>query len=373
MFLVALIAACGGGAGSSGTTATDQTPTAAPAPSPAAPTSAPAPATPTIGPAIDITKIPAGALGVDVDMVVPTTEVVHASADGTGDFRTICTYSHMNFDDPIVYPGQPGLSHLHAFFGNSLTNANSTAASLASTGNSTCRGGTINRTAYWQPAIIDTKDGTPVAPRIAIVYYKSGGAALPADVQPLPAGLRMVAGDSKGSAPVAWGPASFSCNGEPQGSKWDFSDPKQPNTYQIPNCPVGGEVWASVAFPQCWDGVNLDSPDHKSHMAYWPSPNPYADATHPWGKCPPSHPVTLPVITITAVYEVTEANAPLRWRLSSDVYDASIPAGYSLHADWFGGWRPEIVNTWTKGCINPGNDCSAHLLGDGRMQLDVGI
>ena len=21
-------------------------------------------------------------------------------------------------------------------------------------------------------------------------------------------------------------------------------------------------------FPQCWDGVNLDAPDHKSHMAY---------------------------------------------------------------------------------------------------------
>jgi hypothetical protein len=34
------------------------------------------------------------------------------------------------------------------------------------------------------------------------------------------------------------------------------------------NCQPGDELWARIAFPQCWDGVNLDSPDHKSHMAY---------------------------------------------------------------------------------------------------------
>ena len=37
----------------------------------------------------------------------------------------------MAFDDPIVYPREPGKSHLHTFFGNTGANAFSTAASIA--------------------------------------------------------------------------------------------------------------------------------------------------------------------------------------------------------------------------------------------------
>ncbi|OJT05575.1 hypothetical protein TRAPUB_3588 [Trametes pubescens] len=42
----------------------------------------------------------------------------------------------------------------------------------------------------------------------------------------------------------------------------------------------------TVFFPSCWDGVNLDSADHKSHMAY-PIQN------YNSGDCPASHPVHL--------------------------------------------------------------------------------
>ncbi len=122
-----------------------------------------------------------------------------------GAFRTVCDFSHMAFDDPIVYPGQAGRSHLHAFFGNSGTDANSTAESIAGSGNSTCRGGTINRTAYWAPAVIDTRDGTPVKPDVLIAYYKTGYRGIaPAAVQPMPAGLRMIAGDSKAQRAQSW-------------------------------------------------------------------------------------------------------------------------------------------------------------------------
>ena len=47
-------------------------------------------------------------------------------------------------------------------------------------------------------------------------------------------------------------------------------------------------------FPSCWDGKNLDSPDHKSHMSY---PN----GAFNDGTCPPSHPVHL----ISLFYEYT--------------------------------------------------------------------
>ena len=84
--------------------------------------------------------------------------------DGSGSFRTMCSLAKMAFDDPIVFPGQPGKSHLHMFFGNTAVSGNSTAASIKSTGNGTCKGGTLNRTAYWTPAMVDTKTGSVVMP-----------------------------------------------------------------------------------------------------------------------------------------------------------------------------------------------------------------
>jgi hypothetical protein len=255
----------------------------------------------------------------------------------------------MNFDDPIVYPGQPGRAHLHAFFGNTGVNGNSTASSIASTGNSTCRGGTVNRSSYWVPAMIDTRDGTPVRPLESHFYYKTGyGGVIPSTVQSMPPGLRMIAGDAQNASPgnqFASSAFDYSCH---------FAGVKSRG---IPNCAVGDELWQHIYFPQCWDGVNLDSPDHKSHMSY---------PTRPGGGCPASHPVPLPEMTFNIRYAVTESNSTLRWRLSSDNYSSSLPGGYSAHGDWFNGWRPEVMDAFVRNCNRPAVDCRSHLLGDGR-------
>lgn len=48
----------------------------------------------------------------------------------------------------------------------------------------------------------------------------------------------------------------------------------------------------------CWDGKNLDSPDHKSHVAY-PSGGPAAfSGTGTGGACPSTHPVKIPQIML---------------------------------------------------------------------------
>lgn len=308
----------------------------------------------------DPRKLAARGVGSGVDMLLATTELP-TPLNGEGDFRTVCLFSHMSWDDPIVYPAQPGMSHLHAFFGNTDVNANSTASSIANTGNSTCRGGTVNRSGYWQPAIIDTKDGTPVRPDLMEVYYKTGAPIiLPSTVQALPAGLRMIAGDPKATGPNPDGSSRFMCIDPVVG----FGPQATPN---IPACPVNNVLWAQVFFPQCWDGINLDSPDHRSHMAY-------ADGAK---GCPATHKVVLPQITLSAVYTVKDAAAVARWRLASDVYpttktDATgkavpVPAGYSLHADWFNGWKPDVMAAWIKNCDQAAKDCHSHLLGDGRM------
>jgi hypothetical protein len=64
----------------------------------------------------------------------------------------------MLYDDPLIFLGQTGLSHLHVFFGNTLVNANSTAQFIRITVHPTCRGGILNRSSYWIPTMVDTQD-----------------------------------------------------------------------------------------------------------------------------------------------------------------------------------------------------------------------
>src|SRR5262245_8451229 len=66
-------------------------------------------------------------------------------------FVSLCRFSHTGADDPIVFPGRPGLSHDHTFFGNTTTNANSTPAGLL-TQQTTCDPTTDNA-AYWAPTL----------------------------------------------------------------------------------------------------------------------------------------------------------------------------------------------------------------------------
>jgi hypothetical protein len=109
-----------------------------------------------------------------------------------------------------------------------------------------------------------------------------------------------------------------------------------------------------VEFPQCWDGENLDSVDHMSHVAY-PTD----------GKCPSTHPVAIPLISYNVLYPVSDVTG---WRLASDMYDSALPGGYAAHGDWFEGWDPEISKTF-ENCVEKGVDCHSHLLGDGRSIL----
>ncbi len=293
---------------------------------------------------------PTGFAGYADLRVAPTNEQP-VPAD-VGAFRISCQFSHMNFDDPIVFPNNPGRSHLHAYFGNTGANGNSTAESLATTGNSTCNGGIMNRSAYWVPPLMDTRTGVPVAPDSVLVYYKTGYWGIrPEDVHPAPEGLRMIAGDHTYSDPSRL---------QSESVYWTCFDP---NIGRFPTPPVeacraaGGEsINEVVEFPQCWDGVNLDSPNHKSHMA-----NPVD------GACPADHPVAIPVITMLVFYRIDQSADARYLRLSSDMYPSSLLGGASIHGDYFGGWQEEFMNILTQHCLNPSLDCHAHLLGDGRM------
>lgn len=265
----------------------------------------------------------------------------------TGAMREPCRYSHFNFDDPIVYPGQPGKSHLHLYFGNIDASSTTTAANITNTLASTCFGGTLNNTAYWTPALVDIRTGKPWVPEAdgALFYYKGGYLGVKmADIKPFPPGLRMIAGSASNTTEVAQaGIIRIWCDG---------GDGTIRN--RIPSCNRGEKLSFEVIFPQCWDGVNLDSPNHKDHMAY---------AVAPTG-CPSDHPVPLPEISMNLHYVVEESGTDTYLRLSSDNY-AGV-GGFSMHADWFNGWDPTILNLWVTNCINPSKDCHSALMGQGQ-------
>jgi Domain of unknown function (DUF1996) len=299
----------------------------------------------TAGPQIDPSMFPAGDPGVAAAELGSTDEQP-IYTDGVGAFRTRCKYSHMNYDDPIVYPDHPGVSHLHTHIGNTDTDAFSTAESLRNSGNSTCRGGTINRSAYWVPTLLDAQ-GMPVAPTYADIYYKSGYEGIAArDVQAFPKGLRMIAGDAGASQT------------QPRARWYCHNNTQVEATGPILDCPEGDELVAHIQFPQCWDGKNTDSVDHKSHMAYPQN-----------GACPSTHPVPVLELTYKVHYPVP-AGGTTGMRLASDAYDyARSRGGYSVHADYFEAWDPDIMKTFVEDCVQKGLDCHSHLLGDGRMML----
>jgi Domain of unknown function (DUF1996) len=284
----------------------------------------------------DASRIPVGSPGSPDERVVRTGELPSPSHDGNAIFRTVCLFSQMNTDEPLPVHGEPDSSYLHLYWGNTAVRANPTAGSLAK-GNSTCRGGTVDRSAYWVPALIDTRIGAPIAPELIHVYFESGYLGVrPDQVKPMPGGLRMVAGEAAASTGHGQVHAGWVC--------WSaFRD----RVSAIPTCHAGDSVAMELTFPQCWNGRDLDSADHRAHMAY----------AMPGHGCPATHPVALPQISYHVLYPVTAGTDTSRWRLATD----------TIQGGWINGWKEEIEATWIRGCVNVPVTCGSHMLGDGRV------
>ena len=266
-------------------------------------------------------------------------------ADGLGAFRTKCELAGFFFDDPIVFPGQAGASHLHMVFGNTNYGANLNSSTLAS-GGSTCLGGTLNRSAYWMPALFDPTTGDVKLPMFGEFYYKSGAAVDISQTQDIPAGLRMIAGNKNATSSADNPNVTWLCgNVTPSAT--------------IPDCPAGArEITLAISFPSCWDGVNLDSPDHQSHMAYT-----VYDGSR--SRCPASHPVLIPKIDELFPFPIRAGEDVRNWRLSSDTYSTSIRGGASAHADWMLGWDTATMHSIVVNCLRAGLDCGIGTIGNG--------
>ena len=250
-------------------------------------------------------------------------------------FSVKCRLSHSAADDPIVFPGQPGRSHLHDFFGSVTTDADTTTSGLIDAQSSCLKGmSEVDKASYWTPALLDGARAVRGAPDEHLIdsYYTVLGKNLP--VRPMPFGLRMVAGDSKATRPQPLGITSFDCVRFPNGGE------VTKRNAAIPTCPGGSYLSARIMFPSCWDGRNLDSPDHKSHMAY-----PVRE------RCPVRHPVSLPVLSIRLRWKPVRGVPSSRLSLSSG-------GQFSMHADFWNAWSPSVMQWLVTNCLNATRNCA---------------
>jgi hypothetical protein len=322
--------------------------------------------------------------------LTPTIETVPASLDPAGAFRFTCLAGDLKKDDPIVYPGQPGKSHLHQFFGNTLTDANSTYTSLRTTGGSTCTrttGVSGQRTAYWMPAMLDGA-GNAVKADLLLSYYKALPASSPdcgpPDAThigiciPLPNGIRYVQGYNMGSG--VGGPATTDSSAgsdawrmgydcvvtDGSGVSYTGTQHTIAAIVATGKCPIGAWLRVFITLPDCWDGVHLDTADHRSHMAV-------ATGAGVNGRraCPADHPYNIPEVAEQAYFR-TDANfAAGLWRLSSDEMVPGVAAGTTLHFDYWEAWSPVVKNLWQTGCINGHFSCNVGETGTGQTVVGM--
>jgi hypothetical protein len=335
--------------------------------------SSPAPQ-PTPTPTVSYQASPLAAIasGLDVaSLLGPMRLPPSAAPDVVGAFRFLCGPGQVSYDDPIVYPGQPGRAHLHQFFGNVGANAHSTYESLRKSGESTCQN-ELNRSAYWMPAMLDGR-GNVIRPDHVSIYYKRRPANDPFCTTAakgcvgIPRGLRFVFG---------WDQTRPGESQPENASKFNFKCVKDdhPTTAAFPDlvevmkvCVPGQRLSAVITTPICWDGVNLDSPDHRSHLA-----DMRRDASTDWeSKCPDTHPWIIPQFTMGVSYSIEAGDDPQLWHLSSD---HMMPAGLrrpgaSFHSDYFEGWEDGIRLRWEAACLDKMLNCSDGDLGDGQIML----
>ncbi|XVV10683.1 DUF1996 domain-containing protein [Actinoplanes sp. CA-131856] len=260
--------------------------------------------------------------------VVPSTAVPPDTNPPTThhEFQANCSVSRSNLnDDPIVFPGLPGASHSHTFMGNTTTYAGTTLATLKAGGTSCITPG--DKTGYWMPTLLNGDTAVQPIGR-QVIYYKSGVIDY-RSVRPFPAGLRYVVGSPQ---------ATLDDFRNSPGAVEGFECGDSSFNWDIPaTCAAGTQLNARMQAPSCWDGLHLDTPDHKSHMAY-----------PVLGVCPADHPVAVPMIEFK-----------MAWPVSGDMRNVRFSSGrgYSFHYDVFNAWDAPTLAALTTHCINGGLQC----------------
>lgn len=258
-------------------------------------------------------------------------------------FSVGCFPSHSAMDDPIVSPGQPGHAHQHQFSGAWSTDAYSSFSSLQRSG-TTCltnqeerSRALADKSAYWAPALYQR--GQPVSPGQTSIYLSPGpnnSVEQLAKLQRFPDGLKIIADMVVSSRNRVDG---WNCGGNYLDSIPSQSSP--------PDCSSSsGQIQAHISFPTCWDGLRLDSPDHRAHMSYTPEGR---------SGCPASHPVYLPEMSVKHTFQHNGSGGGFTISGHDAHHQPStLMPPSSFHADFFNGWEASELNFLIDYCLKQG-------------------
>jgi hypothetical protein len=210
--------------------------------------------------------IPAEAF-VDIRQVRPNRNQPRVARTGSaGSFVSRCGTNgnaHHNPDNFIVAPGvSNGAHHTHDYVGNLSTDGFSTDQSLQAAG-TTCQNG--DKSTYFWPVLRirngagdvgdDGNVGTILRPSSATLRFRGNARA---KVTAMPSFLRVITGNAK----------AVSQAGANANAQWTCTGFQNRITQKYPLCPGGSQVMRILDLPSCWDGVNIDSANHRTHVVF---------------------------------------------------------------------------------------------------------
>ncbi|KAJ7596656.1 hypothetical protein C8J56DRAFT_918004 [Mycena floridula] len=243
--------------------------------------------------------------------------------------------------DPIVNPGAVS-GHVHTVSGASGFGLNSTYQQMRDSDCTSCMV-QQDKSAYWTPALyFQWANGS-----VTLVDQMGGGLIYylprshPSDtteVLAFPQGLRMLTG-----SPSTRSYNASSLTAQAIGLDCLGGSGRQPG-FPAMNCHDG--LRGEIRFPSCWNGVDIDSPDHASHMAY-------SDGES--GPCPKTHPKRI----VTLFYEMmwnVDAWAGL-WSKAKNpkqpfVLSMGDSTGYGYHGDFMDGWDQQVLQSAIRTCTD---------------------
>jgi hypothetical protein len=216
--------------------------------------------------------------------------------------------------DPLVNPGSVPSPHLHQIVGGNSFNASMDPKTHDLPTASTCTSCTFSEdfSNYWTAVLYfrarngtfkrvpqSVSEGLKGIGGITVYYIPSSNNQT--TVTAFKPGFRMLVGDAALNSPGAERKVCHRCM--PASGDNSNINCGSPDAQTLPRSFCVGGIRSIITFPTCWDGINLDSPDHKSHLAY--AIGSASNDVGPTGSCPASHPVVIPQVMYEVMWDVS--------------------------------------------------------------------
>jgi hypothetical protein len=224
--------------------------------------------------------------------------------------------------DPLVNPNSTPSPHLHQIVGGNSFTAFMPPSTHDLVNASTCTSCTFSEdfSNYWTAVLyFRARNGTyKRVPQFVseglkgeggITVYYTPDTKNQTDVTAFRPGFRMLVGDATATSFSTAHKVCYRCM--PATGDHNHLNCAAPDAQTLPTGFCPGGIRSVITFPTCWDGINLDSPDHQSHVAY---ANGSLDTdVGPTGKCPESHPITIPQVMYEVMWDTRIFNEEGLW------------------------------------------------------------